>query len=101
MPPDGWALVWFIQVVYNHGWAIGMRHPLLNNMLSAAEQENQMKCNVGKTDRIVRVILGVGIIAGGFCLKSWWGAIGLVPIITAAIGWCPAYIPFGISSCKK
>jgi DUF2892 family protein len=60
-----------------------------------------MKCNVGKTDRIIRVILGAGIIATGVYLKSWWGAIGVIPIITAAIGWCPAYLPFGIFTCKK
>ena len=60
-----------------------------------------MKCNVGKTDRIIRVIVGAGIIAIGVYLKSWWGAIGVIPIITAAIGWCPAYLPFGISSCKR
>jgi hypothetical protein len=60
-----------------------------------------MKCNIGKADRIIRVILGAGIIAIGIYLKSWWGAIGVIPIITAAIGWCPAYLPFGISSCKR
>ena len=60
-----------------------------------------MKSNVGGADRIIRVILGVGIIAIGIYFKSWWGAIGIVPILTAAIGWCPAYIPFGISSCQK
>lgn len=60
-----------------------------------------MKCNVGKTDRTVRVIFGLGIIAAGVYFKSWWGAIGIVPMLTAAIGWCPAYLPFGISSCKK
>jgi len=60
-----------------------------------------MKCNVGKTDRIIRVILGAWIVAIGVYLKSWWGAIGVIPIITAAIGWCPAYLPFGISSCKS
>jgi len=60
-----------------------------------------MKCNVGKADRIIRVILGAGIIAIGIYLKSWWGAIGVILIITAAIGWCPAYLPFGISSCKR
>ena len=60
-----------------------------------------MKCNVGKTDRIIRVILGAGIIAIGVYLKSWWGVIGVIPIITAAIGWCPAYLPFEISSCKR
>ena len=60
-----------------------------------------MKPNVGGTDRIIRVILGVGIIAIGIYFKSWWGVIGVVPILTAAMGWCPAYIPFGISSCQK
>ena len=60
-----------------------------------------MKCNTGKTDRIIRVIIGAGIIAGGVYLQSWWGAIGVIPLFTAAIGWCPAYLPFGISSCKK
>lgn len=60
-----------------------------------------MKCNVGKADRIIRVILGAGIIAVGIYLKSWWGAIGVIPIITAAVGWCPVYLPFGISSCKR
>jgi len=60
-----------------------------------------MKCNVGKADRIIRVIVGAGIIAIGVYLKSWWGAIGVIPIISAAIGWCPAYLPFGISSCKR
>ncbi|MBC8384449.1 MAG: DUF2892 domain-containing protein [Candidatus Cloacimonetes bacterium] len=60
-----------------------------------------MKCNVGKSDRIVRVILGIGIIAGGFYFQSWWGAIGAIPVFTAAIGWCPVYLLFGISSCKK
>ena len=62
---------------------------------------NKMKCNVGKTDRIIRIIIGVVIIAVGVYFKSWWGAIGVVPILTAAIGWCPAYIPFGISTCKQ
>lgn len=60
-----------------------------------------MKCNVGKTDRIIRAVLGVGIIAGGFYFQSWWGAIGVIPIFTASIGWCPAYLPFGFSSNKN
>jgi len=60
-----------------------------------------MKCNVGTVDRIIRVILGTGIIAIGVYFQSWWGAIGVVLIVTAGIGWCPAYLPFGFSSCKK
>ncbi len=60
-----------------------------------------MNCNVGKTDKVIRLILGAVIIAAGVYYNSWWGAIGIVPIVTALIGWCPAYLPFGISTCKK
>ncbi len=59
-----------------------------------------MKQNVGSTDRTLRVIAGIVIIAAGAYLGSWWGAIGAVPLLTAALGWCPAYVPFGISSCR-
>ena len=60
-----------------------------------------MECNVGKKDKIVRVIIGAVIVLCGVYFHSWWGAIGIVPIFTAVIGWCPAYLPFGISSCKN
>jgi hypothetical protein len=59
-----------------------------------------MKCNIGTTDRIIRVILGTGIVAAGVYTGSWWGALGLVPLVTAAIGWCPLYWPFKISTCR-
>ena len=59
-----------------------------------------MKCNMGKTDRILRGIVGVAVIGAGVYYQSWWGAIGAIPLSTALIGWCPAYFPFGISSCK-
>ena len=60
-----------------------------------------MKRNIGKTDRIIRIIIGIGIIAIGIYFKNWWGFIGLIPILTGTIAWCPAYIPFGISTAKK
>lgn len=60
-----------------------------------------MKCNVGKTDRAIRIILGLCIIAAGIYWHSWLGVIGAIPLVTAALGWCPLYIPLGISSCKK
>jgi hypothetical protein len=59
-----------------------------------------MNKNVGGADRIARLVLGIAIIAAGLYFKSWWGVIGVGPILTAAIGWCPAYLPFGISSCR-
>jgi hypothetical protein len=60
-----------------------------------------MKCNVGRSDRIVRVIIGMGIIWAGFYSESWWGALGIVPLATAALGYCPAYAPFKFSTCKR
>ena len=59
-----------------------------------------MISNVGGADRVVRVVLGVAIIAAGFYFKSWWGAVGIVLLLTALLGWCPAYLPFGISTCR-
>lgn len=59
-----------------------------------------MTKNVGTTDRYIRIILGLVIIVLGIINQSWWGLIGLVPLATAFIGVCPAYLPFGISTCK-
>ncbi len=59
-----------------------------------------MKCNVGGTDRIIRIILGVIIILAGVYFKSWWGAVGILLIVTGLVRFCPAYIPFGFSTCK-
>jgi len=59
-----------------------------------------MKQNVGGIDRTLRVIVGLAVVAWGVMAQNWFGAIGIIPIFTAAIGWCPAYLPFGLSSCK-
>lgn len=59
-----------------------------------------MSKNVGKIDRAARAIIGLVIIALGVGFQSWWGALGLIPIATAAIGWCPPYALLGISTCK-
>ncbi len=60
-----------------------------------------MKKNIGSADKVIRIILGLVIIILGFMYQSWWGAIGLVPLLTAFVGVCPAYLPFGISTNKK
>lgn len=60
-----------------------------------------MQCNVGTTDRILRVIMGIGIIGAGFYFQNWWGAIGIVPLVTATLRWCPAYLPFGLNTSKE
>ncbi len=60
-----------------------------------------MKCNVGKTEQKVRIGIGAVILLLGLYFKSWWWLIGLVPIITGAIGYCPLSDALGISTCKN
>ncbi|MBD3391685.1 MAG: DUF2892 domain-containing protein [Chitinivibrionales bacterium] len=57
--------------------------------------------NESRTDRIVRVILGAGIIGAGAVFQSWWGLVGLVPLITGFTGTCLLYKPFGISTRRR
>jgi predicted RND superfamily exporter protein len=60
-----------------------------------------MKKNVGSADKIIRIIVGIIIIILGLVFKSWWGIIGILPILTAMIGWCPPYALLGISTRKE
>jgi len=59
-----------------------------------------MKPNVGRLDKKIRIVAGITIIAAGAFFQSWWGAVGIVPLATALINWCPAYLPLKISTCK-
>jgi len=60
-----------------------------------------MNRNTGTTDRIIRIIIGAAICIAGIVYKNWWGLIGLIPLLTAAAGYCPLYTLFGISTCKN
>ena len=61
-----------------------------------------MKQNIHNIERIVRIVLGAGILSLVFIgPQSPWGWLGLVPLITGAIGWCPPYAMLGISTCKR
>ena len=59
-----------------------------------------MKRNIGSTDKLVRYVAGALIIGAGLYYESWWGAVGVVPIATALIGWCPPYALFKINTCR-
>jgi hypothetical protein len=59
-----------------------------------------MKANVGSSDKIIRIILGIVIIAAGFYFKSWFGLIGIVPLLTAFVSFCPLYSVIGVNTCK-
>jgi hypothetical protein len=60
-----------------------------------------MKTNVGSIDRTLRIIVGVALLATGFFLNSWWGLVGIVPILTGIVRFCPAYLPLGLSTCSR
>ena len=59
-----------------------------------------MKKNVSKVDMIIRLVIGIVIIIVGILTGSWWGLIGLIPVITALMKWCPLYTVCGKSSSK-
>lgn len=57
-----------------------------------------MKPNVGGIDRAFRIVLGLAVIGAGILLRSWWGALGALPLLTGIVRWCPVYLPFGTST---
>lgn len=62
-----------------------------------------MKTNVGSLDRAVRVGLGLALLSLFFVLEGntrWLALVGLVPLVTALVGWCPAYRLLGVSTCS-
>lgn len=59
-----------------------------------------MTPNVGKTDKTIRLLVAVIILAAGAYFRSWWGLLAIVPLITGAISFCPLYRIVGISTCK-
>ncbi len=60
-----------------------------------------MKTNIGNIDRSLRLVAGAAILGAGFYFKSWWGLVGLVPILTGLVRFCPLYPLLGISTCKR
>ncbi len=56
--------------------------------------------NVGSIDRVVRIVIGAGVLGAGFYFENCLGLIGIIPLLTALTGKCPLYMPFGISTCK-
>jgi len=66
-----------------------------------------MKCNIGKTDRMIRIIVGIVILAihyiyyavtGYYCV---WANLGYIPLLTGLFRWCPIYLPFKMDTSKN
>jgi hypothetical protein len=60
-----------------------------------------LKRNVGGFDRGFRVVVGLGVIGAGMYFRSWWGAVGAIPLLTGLFARCPVYLPFGTSTCEE
>ena len=67
-----------------------------------------MRCNVGKTDRWIRIVLGL-LLVGGNLFNYYvlhnpyqvWANIGWIPLLTGIFRFCPSYLPFKISTVEK
>ena len=63
-----------------------------------------MTPNVGSADRMIRIVLGLALLSLLVVIEGnarWLGLIGLVPIVTAFVRWCPAYRLLGLSTCPR
>ncbi len=61
-----------------------------------------MTQNIGNIERVIRAIIGSVFIALVFVgPQTTWGWLGVIPLATAMIGWCPPYAIFGINTCGK
>jgi hypothetical protein len=66
-----------------------------------APQERAMKPNIGMTERIVRIFVGIGVLSLAFLgPRTPWAYLGLLPVITGLLGWCPPYALLGISTVR-
>ena len=61
-----------------------------------------MQRNVGGIDRVLRIVVGFALLSLVLVLDAparWFGLVGLIPLFTAAVGWCPLYPLLGVSTC--
>ena len=59
-----------------------------------------MTHNVGNIERIIRIVAGLVLIAlAATGTVGWWGWLGIVPLATGLLGWCPAYTLLGFNTC--
>lgn len=62
-----------------------------------------MQKNVGSLDKAVRIIIGAGLLSLLFVLEppmKYVGLVGIVPLLTVLMGWCPLYTLLGVNTCR-
>ncbi len=68
--------------------------------LGPTTESNAMKTNVGGIDRTLRIVVGLAVLSLVFIgPQTAWGWLGLVPLLTATVGFCPVYPLLGINTC--
>jgi hypothetical protein len=58
-----------------------------------------MQCNVGNTDRIIRIVVGAGLVLWALMGGPVWAWVGVVPLATGVFRICPAYSLLGMNTC--
>ncbi len=61
-----------------------------------------MNANVGSIDRVIRIVIGLALLSAVFLVEGpnrWFGLIGIVPLLTATMRFCPLYTVIGLSTC--
>ncbi|MES2756958.1 MAG: DUF2892 domain-containing protein [Pseudomonadota bacterium] len=60
-----------------------------------------MQANIGSLDRAIRILAGLALIGASLSgVIGAWGWIGLIPLATGVFRFCPAYLPFGLRTCR-
>jgi len=60
-----------------------------------------MKPNIGRVERVVRVVVGIGVLSLAFLgPRTPWAYLGVLPLLSGLIGWCPPYALLGISTVR-
>lgn len=63
--------------------------------------DHMMNLNIGRLDRLIRVLTGALLIGAGIYDQTWWGAVGVIPLATGIAGICPIYYLLGINTKSK
>jgi len=84
---------------YLHGYMIKINNISFGKLFKRGRMA--MRQNVGSVDQVIRVIIGLVLLSFLFVLDGgvrWFGLIGIVPILTAFVKFCPLYVIFGINT---